>query len=517
METGSDCRGVHLGFAHLRGIEELQSKMAGGRHRLRETAAHIPPKGLALFAPASMEAECVRGRSAHARSPAHVARLLVRCICGPRNSVPAAGKRVLTDQLGTFSFVLQNRRMARSRLAAGVNGRQIWMRDGVCLAYLDPADPGRARIASHVARTRRRNNRAGYLSSKATVCALDRHSGALHRVDRRDYHGPGSFVIRGASVRRVSFAMAPGQLFYRRDVVRDTGTHRTRAPDDVADRSRCRFSNGIHVAHWPSRPGHGRSYIYGTRPNASALLSLEGGRLTDTLLRVEGVIKRFGPLTAVDNVSLAVSAGEVFSLAGANGAGKSTLIRMITGISEPDSGSVFIKDEDLTHRLPSTKRHLGYLPEELVLYERLTGREYLELVAGLKEADPTEISNELAYFELAVVQNKLVGEYSLGMRKKLGLAAAMIGRAELLVLDEPLNGLDVEMMRRLRERIESERSAGRAFVISSHVMSFVERVSDRVGIMRSGKIVAEGAPADLRTLSKLSTAPFEDVFFYFVK
>ena len=239
--------------------------------------------------------------------------------------------------------------------------------------------------------------------------------------------------------------------------------------------------------------------------------------MTDTLLRVEGVIKRFGPLTAVDNVSLGVSAGEVFSLAGANGAGKSTLIRMITGISEPDSGSVFIKDEDLAHRLPSTKRHLGYLPEELVLYERLTGREYLELVAGLKEADPTEISNELAYFELAAVQNKLVGEYSLGMRKKLGLAAAMIGRAELLVLDEPLNGLDVEMMRRLRERIESERSAGRAFVISSHVMSFVERVSDRVGIMRSGKIVAEGAPADLRTLSKLSTAPFEDVFFYFVK
>lgn len=239
--------------------------------------------------------------------------------------------------------------------------------------------------------------------------------------------------------------------------------------------------------------------------------------MTDTLLRVEGVTKQFGPLVAVDNASISVRAGEVVSLAGANGAGKSTLIRMITGISEPDAGSVFIKDENLAHRLPSTKFHLGYLPEELVLYERLTGREYLELVCGLKEADQSQISREIDYFELTAVQGKLIGEYSLGMRKKLGLAAAMIGRAALLVLDEPLNGLDVEMMRRLRERIEGERRAGRAFLISSHVMSFVERVSNRVAIMKSGKIVAEGSPAELRDLSGLTNAQFEDVFFYFAQ
>ena len=236
--------------------------------------------------------------------------------------------------------------------------------------------------------------------------------------------------------------------------------------------------------------------------------------MSESLLKVDGVTKRFGRLVAVDDVSLVISEGEVYSLAGANGAGKSTLIRIITGISEPDAGRVLIRGEDLAHRLPGTKRHLGYLPEELVLYERLTGQEYLRLVAGLKDSDATQIPNEIDYFELAAVQDKLVGEYSLGMRKKLGLAAAMIGGAELLVLDEPLNGLDVEMMRKLRERIERERTGGRAFLISSHVMSFIERVSDRVGIMKEGKIVSEGSPSDLRALSGLSDAPFEDVFFH---
>jgi ABC-2 type transport system ATP-binding protein len=99
------------------------------------------------------------------------------------------------------------------------------------------------------------------------------------------------------------------------------------------------------------------------------------------------------------------------------------------------------------------------------------------------------------------------------MRKKLGLASAMIGSPDILILDEPLNGLDVEMMRKLRMRIEDERNRGRALLVSSHVMSFVERVSDRVGVMRSGRLVAEGTPGELRQLTTLAHEPFEDVFF----
>jgi len=235
--------------------------------------------------------------------------------------------------------------------------------------------------------------------------------------------------------------------------------------------------------------------------------------LSDTLIAVEKVAKRYREIVAVDDVSLEILPGEVYSLVGANGAGKSTLIRMIVGITEADSGRVSICGQDLAQRDPKTRRHLGYLPEELILYDRLTGKEYLQLVAGLKEAEPAQIPAETEFFELTQVADKLVGGYSLGMRKKLGLAAAFIGSPEVLVLDEPLNGLDVEMMRKLRRRIEREREQGRAVLASSHVMSFVERVSDRVGIMRAGKLIAEGGPDKLRDLAGLPGAPFEDVFF----
>ncbi|HEU4390314.1 MAG TPA: ABC transporter ATP-binding protein [Blastocatellia bacterium] len=238
--------------------------------------------------------------------------------------------------------------------------------------------------------------------------------------------------------------------------------------------------------------------------------------MTGEFIKVDSVSKRFGPVVAVDRLSVSVQSGEVYSLVGANGAGKSTLIKMIAGITEPDSGRALICGEDLSHRLPATKRRLGYLPEELILYDRLTGREYLRLVAGLKAADPRTIETEIEFFELTDVADKWTGGYSLGMRKKLGLAGAVIGSPEVLVLDEPLNGLDVEMMRKLRIRLDDERSRGKAVIVSSHVMSFVERVSGRVGVMRGGRLIAEGSPAELRDLAGLPDAAFEDVFFRLV-
>ena len=110
--------------------------------------------------------------------------------------------------------------------------------------------------------------------------------------------------------------------------------------------------------------------------------------MTDPFVVVHQVIKRYGDVVAVDNVTLSIASGEVYSLVGANGAGKSTLIKMLVGITEPGGGRLSICGEDIANRAQSTRRHLGYLPEELVLYDRLTGREYLELVAGLKDVDP---------------------------------------------------------------------------------------------------------------------------------
>ncbi len=237
----------------------------------------------------------------------------------------------------------------------------------------------------------------------------------------------------------------------------------------------------------------------------------------EDLLVVESVVKRYGETLAVDGVSLRVAAGEVYALVGANGAGKSTLIRMMTGLSEPDSGDVTVCGEGMRKRPLAAKRRVGYLPEELYFYQRLTGREYLRLVAGLKGADEERAAAEAEFFELKAVEGKWVGGYSLGMRKKLGLAAAFLGAPRVLVLDEPLNGLDVEMMRKLRLRIERERDAGAAFVVSSHVMSFVERAADRAGVMSRGRVVAEGSPAELRRLAGMPDEPFEDVFFRLAK
>lgn len=237
----------------------------------------------------------------------------------------------------------------------------------------------------------------------------------------------------------------------------------------------------------------------------------------ESLVVVESVTKRYGETLAVDGVSLRVAAGEVYALLGANGAGKSTLIRMLTGLSEPDAGRVVVCGDEMTRKPLAAKRHVGYLPEELYFYQRLTGREYLRLVVGLKGADAQGVAAEVDFFELSAVADKWVGGYSLGMRKKLGLAAAFTGSPRLLVLDEPLNGLDVEMMRKLRLRLNEERDAGRSFVVSSHVMSFVERVADRACVMSAGRVVAEGSPTELRALASMPDAPFEDVFFRLAK
>ncbi len=240
--------------------------------------------------------------------------------------------------------------------------------------------------------------------------------------------------------------------------------------------------------------------------------------MNEQLVEVKGVTKRYGATVAVDDVSLAIRAGEIYALVGANGAGKSTLIRSVVGITVPDKGEVIVCGEDMRHHAARAKRKIGYLPEELILYERLTGEEYLHLVAGLKEADEQQIPEALDFFELKEVAGKWTGGYSLGMRKKLGLAAAMLGSAaRVLVLDEPLNGLDVEMMRKLRRRITTEREAGRALLISSHVMDFVERTATRVGIMSGGRLVAEGSPSALRRQTGLDNASFEDVFFHLAK
>lgn len=233
---------------------------------------------------------------------------------------------------------------------------------------------------------------------------------------------------------------------------------------------------------------------------------------TEPILEVAGISKRYGETVALDRVSLTVEEG-IFGLLGANGAGKSTLFKAVLDLVVPDEGEIRVAGLDVRRQSIEARRLLGYLPEELELYAHLTGRELLAFVAGLKGLDnPAERDELLAYYGMSEGADLLIGGYSLGMRKKIGLIAALMGEPRLVLLDEPLNGLDTENMRRLRLHLERLAAGGTVLVISSHVMSFVERVCAKVAILRRGRLAAMGTPAELRSAVEMPERPFEDVF-----
>ena len=230
------------------------------------------------------------------------------------------------------------------------------------------------------------------------------------------------------------------------------------------------------------------------------------------LLEIEDAAKRFGETIALDGVNLQVTGG-IFGLLGANGAGKSTLFRALLDLVRLDRGHIQVDGHDAVREGIEARRLIGYLPENLLLDDRLTGWEHLEFIAGLRELDNAgERRDLLDAFGLDASRHQLMGGYSLGMRKKVGLAAALMGAPRLVLLDEPLNGLDTEHMRRLRQRLEAMAASGTTFVLSSHVMAFVERVCERLAILKRGRVVAEGTVAEVRRQAGMASEPFEDVF-----
>jgi ABC-2 type transport system ATP-binding protein len=237
------------------------------------------------------------------------------------------------------------------------------------------------------------------------------------------------------------------------------------------------------------------------------------------MIEIEGVVKRYGELVALDKVSLSIGS-DLFALVGANGAGKSTLLKLILGVIEPDEGRVIVCGHNVKSKPVKVRQLIGYLPENLVLYERLTGREFLQFVAGMKGLDhkaQTQIDSELEQFYLQTKRNRLIREYSFGMKKRIGLIAALLGEPQILILDEPLNGLDVDSIALMRNRIHQLHNQGKLIIFSSHIMDFVERVSTRIVMLKRGQIVADGTSEQLRTEANAEEDHFEDVFFYFTK
>jgi ABC-2 type transport system ATP-binding protein len=214
------------------------------------------------------------------------------------------------------------------------------------------------------------------------------------------------------------------------------------------------------------------------------------------------LVRRFGDFTAVDHINLRVERGRFFGFLGPNGAGKSTTIKMLTGLLAPTSGGIRVLGRDLTTEPLEVKRRIGVVPEDLNLFERLTGAEMLVFTGrmyGLPKDEIAERAQELlVLMELDGEPKKLIVDYSHGMKKKLSLAAALIHRPEILFLDEPFEGVDAIASRTLKDLLAKLTTRGLTVFLTSHVLEIVERLCTDIAIIAQGKLVASGSLDQLK-------------------
>lgn len=229
-------------------------------------------------------------------------------------------------------------------------------------------------------------------------------------------------------------------------------------------------------------------------------------------IAVRDLRKLYGPKAAVDGLTLRVPRGCFFGFLGPNGAGKTTTIRMLLGLAAPTSGAIELLGMPMPERAPEIKRKIGVVPDESILFDRLTGREFLEFAGrmyGLERPVAAERARELlALFQLDGNLRTLIAQYSRGMRKRLTMAAALIHRPELFLMDEPFEGVDAVGARMMKDLLIGQVRQGATVFLTSHVLEVVERLCDTVAIIHEGKLVMEGATAALRSGSET----LEDVF-----
>lgn len=218
------------------------------------------------------------------------------------------------------------------------------------------------------------------------------------------------------------------------------------------------------------------------------------------LMRVENISKNFGAIQALKGVSFELRKGEVLGFLGPNGAGKTTAMRILTGYFPPSEGKVWIGDEELFKKPHILKRRIGYLPENVSLYREMRVLEFLTFVAKLKGVSKREMSRHLedkmTVCGLWEVKNRMIGNLSKGFKQRIGLAQALVGDPEILVFDEPTNGLDPKQIIEIRNLIR-ELSRERTLILSSHILPEVSMVSDRILILNAGRVVAAGTTDEL--------------------
>jgi ABC-2 type transport system ATP-binding protein len=233
------------------------------------------------------------------------------------------------------------------------------------------------------------------------------------------------------------------------------------------------------------------------------------------MIRLENLTKLYGSFVAVDDISLHVPRGVLYGCLGPNGAGKTTTLRMIAGILRPSNGRVLLGGDDVHDNPMVAKRRLGFIPDRPFVYDKLTGAEFLRFVAGLYgqegEAVDRRIAELLEVFELTSWKDELVEAYSHGMRQKLIISSALIHRPEVIVVDEPMVGLDPKAARLLKDIFHQFVQKGGTVLMSTHTLEVAEAMCDQVAIIQHGKIVAAGTVAELRRQHQ-ADASLEELF-----
>lgn len=234
------------------------------------------------------------------------------------------------------------------------------------------------------------------------------------------------------------------------------------------------------------------------------------------MIEISNLTKRYGDFTAVRNIDLVVPRGELFGFLGPNGAGKTTTLRMMAGILKPTSGSIRVAGVDLIANPIAAKSKLGFIPDRPFIYEKLTGSEFLRFVAGLYDQKGPEVDHRgrglLALFDLEEWRDELVESYSHGMRQKLIISSAFVHRPEVIVVDEPMVGLDPKAARILKDLFREYTHRGHTIIFSTHTLEVAESLCDRLAIIVQGEIKAYGTMSELRAQLHGGEKGLEELF-----
>jgi ABC-2 type transport system ATP-binding protein len=234
------------------------------------------------------------------------------------------------------------------------------------------------------------------------------------------------------------------------------------------------------------------------------------------MIEFDHVTRRYGSKVAVEDLTLSISRGELFALLGPNGAGKTTSIKMLVGLLRPCHGQVRICGHDLVRDSKAAHLHLGYVPDEPCLYDKLTGREFLRFIASMfgmpRHAAATRIEREIEGFELAEFADELAESYSLGMKQRLVFAAAFLHDPDVVVLDEPMVGLDPRTVKIVKDLLRAKTAEGLTVFMSTHTLAMAEEMADRVGIMVRGQLRFLGTVAELRDQMAIESNSLEQLY-----